>query len=127
MSSLKYIYQPMPGKSTPACVDIETGTVSVNTLVWNFYTPFEQRVILLHEECHYLTGKTTNEIECDKYAFRRVAGTEPNSLLQFVTLIEQLSAKSNDVERVNAAWKMALQYAARRGSSEAKRILKQFN
>ena len=115
----------MKDESSPACVNILTGTITVNTLVWYLYSPFEQRVILLHEECHYLTGDTTNEIKCDEYAFKRVAGTEPNSLLRFVTLIEQLSARGNDTKRVDAAWNLALKYAATHGSEEAQMILKQ--
>lgn len=127
MSSLKVIYQEMPGQSSPASVDVRTGTIYVNTLVWPLYTPFEQRAILFHEKYHFLSGDTTNEIACDEYAFRHMAGTEKNSLTKFTNLIEKLSKKNNDVRRMAASQKCALRYAAQHGSRDAQELLKYFN
>ena len=127
MSSLKVVYRDMPGQSSPASVDVKTGIIYVNTLVWPLYTPFEQRAILLHEKYHYLSGCTTNEIACDEYAFQQMAGTEKNSLMQFTELIEQLSKKCNDTERVRASQHCAIRSAAQHGSKDAQELLKFLN
>jgi len=115
-------YRPVYNTSNPASVNVRTGVITVNTCVWWAYSDFEQKVIIAHEKWHAISANTCNEIDCDEYAFNEVAGTEENSLIQYVDLIQQLSGE--DSERFIAAQKRALVYAANKGSKKANKILK---
>lgn len=117
-------YRPIYNTSNPASVNVRTGVITVNTCVWWAYSDFEQKTILLHEKWHAITQNTCNEIDCDEFAFSQIAGTEPNSLIQYVDLIQQLSGE--DSERFVAAQKRALHWAAKNGSKEANQLLKHF-
>ena len=115
-------YKPIYGTSNPASVNVQTGVITVNTCVWWCYSYFEQKAIIAHEKWHAISNDTCNEIDCDEYAFKQVAGTESNSLIQYVDLIKQLSG--DDSERYVAAQKRALIYAANKGSKQASELLK---
>ena len=64
---------------TPARVNRLTGTIFLNSDIWNSYSDFEQKLIILHEKGHYQL-QTKDESEADKYALENFVKTEFQSL-----------------------------------------------
>ena len=69
----------IPMGSCPACVDMETGVISINRDVWDRFDRFEKNFILFHEIGHYDLD-TDSEYEADEYALRHVYKSAPRSL-----------------------------------------------
>jgi|GEM_PF-1148576 len=98
--------------NTPARVHRPTGTVFINNNIWNELSLPEQKIILLHEEGHYVL-QTKNEKEADYYAFKHYAGTEPYSLKNtLLTLYNNLDINNNPahLQRFNSLLKIVLWY-----------------
>jgi hypothetical protein len=79
----------IPGTSSPARVFHDTGVIQINLSRWNQLPPFTQKYIKAHEEGHYL-GRTNNEFKADKYAFLKLAFTEPESLRNSVKALSDV-------------------------------------
>lgn len=116
-------YLDSPGN--PAECNIRTGEIRISSELWPLYTRFEQKFIEAHENAHFELQTVLDEVACDAVAFEQLAGTEQNSLMQYVKAVQKVS--KNNIERVNAAIKRTLEYAAADGSEEAKKLLKELN
>jgi hypothetical protein len=117
--------QQMPVDSV-ACVNRDTGTILVNEPLFRQYTSFEQQFILLHEEGHYRLN-TQSELDADAYAFDRLVGTQPHSLLQLCEALEHTLPFSSQehYERVRVQLIRALTWDARHGNRKAEKALNQ--
>jgi len=71
---------------TPARVHRPTGTVFLNSEIWDKLPPEDQDFILGHEEGHFCE-QTISEIKADGYAFNKLAGKKENSLRNIVSTI----------------------------------------
>jgi len=65
--------------NTPARVHRPSGTVFLNSRIWQTLSEPIKKFILLHEEGHYIL-QTADEKKADQYALNHFAGTEKNSL-----------------------------------------------
>lgn len=74
------------GSDTPARVHKPSGTVFINKSVWGNYSNSEKRIILLHEEGHYIL-QTSSEEDADNYALNNFAGSEDFSLKKTFNLL----------------------------------------
>lgn len=76
--------------NTPAALDRNTGTIYINKSLYNKFTPFQRRFVLLHEMGHYYFD-THSELYADAYAFMALAGSEYQSLKKcYETLLATL-------------------------------------
>ncbi|MCF8359227.1 MAG: hypothetical protein K9H26_10740 [Prolixibacteraceae bacterium] len=74
------------GSTTPAQLDMDTGTIYLNAPYWNYLPQAYKDFIIQHETGHYVL-KTYNEFEADHYAFEQLAGKRPGSLWKMIETI----------------------------------------
>ena len=118
------VYVPYLDRAdNPAECNIKTGEIRISSELWPLYSEFEQKYIKAHEQAHFDLQTVLDEIACDEIAFQALAGTEKDSLIQYVKAVEKVA--KNDIERVNAAIKRSLYFAADKGSKEAKKLIKE--
>jgi len=84
--------------NTPARVNRKTGTIFLNSDTWNNYTDFEKKLIILHEQAHYLL-QTKNEQEADAYAVQQFIGSEFESLKKSLQSFYSTLDMSNPAHR----------------------------
>lgn len=110
----------------PAKCNVRTGVITLNDAVWNKLTPIEQAYWLAHEEGHIRTGGGS-EVEADRFAFKKVAGTQQYSLRDIRRALRKIiSTNPNAPEakaRIDSNMRLSLQMAADRGSESAKELL----
>lgn len=112
--------------NTPARVNRMTGEILLNADTWSDYTPYEQRLILLHEQGHFLL-KTTNEQEADAYALKNYLLTEIESLKKALSSFYNTLDMRNPahVARYNQAAKIIVETDYELGNHKLIKILKQ--
>lgn len=69
---------------TPARVNLDTEVVEVNAPVFYTCTPWQQKMILGHEEGHVALDTVDDEIAADRYSIEKFAGSEAYSLRRMV-------------------------------------------
>lgn len=69
---------------TPARVNIDTQVVEVDAPVFYTFTPWQQKMILGHEEGHVVLDTVDDEIAADRYSIEKFAGSEAYSLRRMV-------------------------------------------
>lgn len=79
----KLIIVPELDVPTPARVHRPSGTVYINSSIFDKYSAGEQKIILEHELGHYVL-QTTSEEKADLYALQKTAGTFDKSIRTFV-------------------------------------------
>lgn len=97
---------------TPAQLDIENGIIYVNQRVYDKLPVEYQNFVLAHEEGHY-THNTYDEFTADAYAFKRLAGKKPGSLMNIVnTIADVLDIENNPQHRERFAeiYRHAMRY-----------------
>lgn len=115
--------------STPARVNRFTGEIQINNRYFRNMPDFRKKFIIQHEKGHYNLD-TRSEFEADDYAFRMLAGSEPNSLKESVKSISQVLSFRNPehLDRLFEVVKKALAFDfERNGNQRAKQALDQLN
>ena len=69
---------------TPARVNIDTQVVEVDAPVFDTFTPWQQKMILGHEEGHVALDTVDDEIAADRYSYEKLAGSQAYSLRRMV-------------------------------------------
>lgn len=69
---------------TPARVNLDTRVVEVNAPVFRNLTPWQQKMVLGHEEGHVALDTVDDEIAADRYSIEKFAGSEAYSLRKMV-------------------------------------------
>lgn len=120
----KIVYLPtfLDNPDNPARCNRATGVIEINQSVMNKLTPLQQRYWLEHERGH-IRLQTTDEIEADRYAFQRLAGTEPYSLKQIRQTMNKTIQFSSSVPRLQANAIDSLQFSADQGNAYAKTLI----
>jgi hypothetical protein len=97
--------------STPARVNRFTGEIQINNRYFDSMPEFRKKFVIEHEKGHFLTN-TRNEKKADRYAFKKLAGTEHRSLKESVYAISKVLSFRNPehMERLAEVLKMALEY-----------------
>lgn len=106
----------IPMGSCPACVDMETGVISINRDVWGRFDQFEKNFILFHEIGHYDLD-TDSEYEADEYALRHVYKSAPRSLKRALQTLYKIRVV--DGSRLDHLYRVALTLDAADGNSAA--------
>lgn len=106
----------IPMGSCPACVDMETGVISINRDVWGRFDQFEKNFILFHEIGHYDLD-TDSEYEADEYALRHVYKSAPRSLKRALQTLYKIRVV--DGRRLDHLYRVALTLDAADGNSAA--------
>ncbi len=110
---------------TPAAVT-EDGVMYINTDLYYQLTPFQREFIKWHEVGHYRLH-THSEFEADEYAFHKMAGKYYQSLKKMIGTLEAVLDEETDPnvpERIEALYKLCLQYDAERGNRAAAKELR---
>lgn len=108
----------------PAAIDMETGIILLNRDVWNDYDRFQQRFIIEHELAHY-RYPDYSEIEVDRIALHKVAGTAKRSLKRAVATLYQVGV--TDDARIEALYVEALKIDAKYGNRYAMKELEEID
>ncbi len=115
--------------STPARVNRFTGEIQINQRYFDNMPQFYQDFVIEHEKGHFLTN-TRSEFEADRYAFKKLAGSQPRSLKNSIKSIsEVLSFKNPEhMDRLTEMIKMALEYDYKHNNNiKAQNALNQIN
>lgn len=104
--------------NSPAMVNRFTGTIYINSSVYNNLPDEHKLFIKLHEQGHYVLD-TTDEFKADEYAFKEYV-RQGFSLTESIKALSRiLSLKSPEhIQRVYAQYKRALLYDANINKNE---------
>lgn len=115
-------------QGTPAAVSSD-GTLYINVDLFDTLTPFQQEFVKWHEVGHFRL-QTHDEIQADKYAFDHMAGKYHQSLKKMIGTLETVLDPEEDPnvqERMEALYKLCLQYDASLGNKAAAKELQKFS
>lgn len=105
-----FTYWPDLG-TTPARVNRFTGEIQISMRHMRNIPEFRRKFIEQHEKGHFLLD-TRSEFEADDYAFRKLAGTQPQSLKECVKSISRVLSFRNPehMQRLTEIIKKALEF-----------------
>lgn len=113
--NIRYVDSTALGRC-PACVDMQTGVVSINQSVWHGYDNFEKAFVIMHEMGHY-NLQTDSEYKADAYALRHVYKTAPRSLKRSLQTLCKIGVI--DHSRLDRIYEEALKLDAADGNAIA--------
>lgn len=106
--------------NSPAAVDMETGEILINQDIWDKFTDYEKKLILLHEQGHY-QQQTDSEEQADKYALKEVAGSCERSLKKAIITLEKIGVPE---KRIRTLYEECLKIDyLKNGNKQAKKEL----
>ncbi len=107
-------------QGTPAAVS-QDGTLYINVDLFERLTPFQQEFVKWHEMGHYRL-QTHDEMEADKYAFKKMAGKYHQSLKKMIGTLETVLDPQTDPnvpQRIEALYRLCLKFDASAGNKAA--------
>ena len=97
-------------RGTPMAIDRETDVIYINPDEYRKLSLSERKFWTWHEKAHAILD-TDDEVACDTYAFRKLAGSEYRSLRQMIEAEEKLLVGDKDHQRrIDNIYRLAVEW-----------------